>query len=84
MFLSGLALCLVGLVPPSMPHLITILALVAKFAISFTYNEIYVITAELYPTVIRNGAMSVCQTFSRFGAILSPQVQLLVRFIREV
>lgn len=50
-----------------MPHIVTILALLAKFCISFTYNSIYIITAELHPTVIRNSSVSICQTFARFG-----------------
>lgn len=61
-----------------LPYLVTILALTAKFAISFTYNGIYIITAEMYPTVIRNSAVSFCQTFARLGAVLAPNFQLLV------
>jgi hypothetical protein len=55
-----------------------VLALVAKFAISFTYNGIYIITAEMYPTVVRNSAVSICQSFGRLGSVLSPNFQLLV------
>jgi hypothetical protein len=62
-----------------MPFLITAMAMVGKFAITFTFNVIFVITAELYPTVIRNSAMSINQTFGRFGAIISPNIQLLVK-----
>lgn len=77
MSLSGIALLLVLFIPTNLPYLVTILALTAKFAISFTYNGIYIITAEMYPTVIRNSAVSFCQTFARLGAVLAPNFQLL-------
>ncbi len=64
-----------------MPNVITGLALVGKFAITFTLNVIFVITAELYPTVIRNSAMSINQTFGRLGSIISPNIQLLVKYL---
>jgi hypothetical protein len=64
-----------------MSIIVTVLALVAKFAISFTFNAIYMITAELYPTVIRNLAVSICQGFGRFGAVISPEIQLLGSFV---
>jgi OCT family organic cation transporter-like MFS transporter 4/5 len=53
MAVTGVALMFIQFVPKEMPYLITILALTGKFAISFTYNGIYIITAEIHPTVIR-------------------------------
>jgi OCT family organic cation transporter-like MFS transporter 4/5 len=79
MVMSGVGLLLIQFVPPTASWMITVLALLAKFSISFTYNGIYIITAEIYPTVIRNSCVSTCQTFSRFGAVISPQIQLIVR-----
>lgn len=38
----------------------------------------------MYPTVIRNSAVSICQTFARLGAVLAPNIQLLVRFISKI
>jgi hypothetical protein len=62
-----------------MPYVVTVLALISKFSISFTFNGMYIITAELYPTVVRSSAVSVCQTLARFGSIISPNIQLLVK-----
>ena len=61
-----------------LPSLVTVLALIGKFCISFTYNGVYIITAELHPTVIRNSSVSICQAFARIGAIIAPNIQLLV------
>jgi OCT family organic cation transporter-like MFS transporter 4/5 len=44
MTISGVCLISVMFVPTSMPYLVTVLALIGKFAISFTYNGIYIIT----------------------------------------
>jgi OCT family organic cation transporter-like MFS transporter 4/5 len=60
------------------PIWITILALVGKFTISFTYNGIYIVTSELYPTVIRTTAVAVCQCVGRLGGVIAPQINLLV------
>lgn len=63
-----------------MGYMVTVLALIGKFTISFTYNSIYIITAEIHPTVIRNSSVSLCQTFARMGAIIAPNIQLLVNY----
>lgn len=67
----------IGFVPANMKWLTIICFFLGKFSISFTYNAIMIITAETYPTVIRNTSLSICSVFSKFGAILSPYVQLL-------
>lgn len=78
MLMTGVSLLCVLFVPPDMGSLVTACALIGKFSISFTYNTIYIITGESHPTVIRTSAISVCQTFARMGAIIAPNVQLLV------
>jgi OCT family organic cation transporter-like MFS transporter 4/5 len=60
-----------------MKNLITALALVGKFAISFTINTVLVATAETYPTEIRNSAISFCSTQAEIGSVISPYIQLL-------
>jgi MFS transporter, OCT family, solute carrier family 22 (organic cation transporter), member 4/5 len=59
---------------------IRILALSGKFFISLACACAYIITAESYPTVIRGTALSVCNVFDRFGALLAPYIQLLVSY----
>jgi OCT family organic cation transporter-like MFS transporter 4/5 len=56
---------------------VTGLALLGKFFISFTFNGVFVVTAEAYPTEIRNTVMSLCAAQSRIGGVVAPYVQLL-------
>ena len=48
-----------------------------KFGASTAFGLVYVYTAELYPTGIRNTAIGTCSTFARVGGIFSYMVQLL-------
>ncbi|RNA15634.1 Organic cation transporter [Brachionus plicatilis] len=77
MTLSGLALLAVMFVPTDLGIVVTGLALVGKLTISFAFNTIYIVTAESHPTVIRNSAVAISQTFSRIAAVLAPNIQLL-------
>jgi OCT family organic cation transporter-like MFS transporter 4/5 len=76
----AVSLIAIGFVPENMTWLIVILFLVGKFSISFNFNAIYIITAESYPTIIRNSIMSVCSASGRIGAMLSPYVSLLAAY----
>jgi len=45
-----------------------------KVAIGFCFESCYIWTSEIFPTVIRNGALSVCSSFARIGAIIAPLI----------
>ncbi|XP_053768968.1 organic cation/carnitine transporter 2 isoform X3 [Desmodus rotundus] len=72
LFLGGSVLLFVQLVPPEWYYLSTVLVMVGKFGITAAFAMVYVYTAELYPTVVRNMGMGVSSTASRLGSILSP------------
>ncbi|XP_055458843.1 solute carrier family 22 member 21-like [Psammomys obesus] len=72
LFLGGSVLLLVHLVPSDLRYLSTVLVIVGKFGITSAYSMVYVYTAELYPTVVRNMGVGVSSTASRLGSILSP------------
>ena len=57
----------------------TLLALVGKFGASAAFGVIYLYTAEVFPTVMRNSGLGLCSICARFGAILSPYIGDLVR-----
>lgn len=61
-----------------MHTVIVVLALIGKFSISFTFNGVYIVTAELYPTTIRNSAISFCSAISRIGGVIAPYILILV------
>ena len=77
MSLTGVCLLCIIAVPTHLGWLVTTLALIAKFGISFTFNTIYIVTAEIYPTGIRNSALNILISFSCFGGLISPQVETL-------
>ncbi|XP_044803801.1 solute carrier family 22 member 5 isoform X2 [Bubalus bubalis] len=72
LFLGGSVLLFVQLVPPELYYLATVLVMVGKFGITAAFSMVYVYTAELYPTVVRNMGVGVSSTASRLGSILSP------------
>ncbi|XP_021068595.1 solute carrier family 22 member 5 isoform X1 [Mus pahari] len=72
LFLGGSVLLFMQLVPSDLHYLSTTLVMVGKFGITSAYSMVYVYTAELYPTVVRNMGVGVSSTASRLGSILSP------------
>ncbi|KAL9981131.1 hypothetical protein ACROYT_G009795 [Oculina patagonica] len=79
MLIGGLAGMLVLAVPDKTEYqpVITTLAMIGKFCILSTFLTIYVFTAELFPTVIRNIGVGVSSMMARIGAILAPYIVLL-------
>jgi MFS family permease len=55
----------------------TVTANVGKFGISSSFGILYVYSAELVPTVVRNFAMGTCSMTARLGGILAPLVVTL-------
>ena len=69
MTLAGVSLVCVAFVSIKLAWVVTLLALIAKFAISFTFNTVIIVTAEMYPTRIRNTIVSICYAASIVGPI---------------
>lgn len=64
-----------------MPWLIVCLTMIGKLAITSSYGAIYIITAEQFPTVIRNVGLGASSTFARIGGVIAPYVNHLVCYI---
>ena len=56
-----------------------VVAFFGKFAVSAAFCVMYLYTAELYPTQVRNIGLGLCSVGARLGGILSPIVLLSVR-----
>ncbi len=54
------------------------MAMIGKLCITFCFYRMYTITAEIYPTNIRNFLTSICLGIGRLGSAASPYVQLIV------
>lgn len=79
MTLAGVACLLALAVPSGKEYQVAVIVLVmfAKFFIISTFNSVYLYTAELYPTVIRNNGVGLCSMIARIGGITAPYVVLL-------
>lgn len=53
-------------------------AMLGKLAITSSYGTVYILTAEQFPTVIRNVGLGAGSTFARVGGILAPYVNIMV------
>ena len=51
-----------------------------KFCITCTFAIIYVYSAELYPTVLRQSAVGSCSIAGRFGSIIAPFIKELTQY----
>uniref|UniRef100_A0A673HNB2 Solute carrier family 22 member 13-like n=1 Tax=Sinocyclocheilus rhinocerous TaxID=307959 RepID=A0A673HNB2_9TELE len=72
--------CLLTLtVPADSAHIRTALAMVGKFGITASFAIIYIYSAELFPTVLRQTGIGVSSMFARIGGVLAPLINLLGR-----
>ncbi|XP_043914119.1 solute carrier family 22 member 6-B-like [Protopterus annectens] len=75
--LGGLACLLILAVPEDYPNVITGLAIGGKFGITASFDTVYLYTAEIFPTVIRQRGMGACSMFARIGGVLAPMINLV-------
>lgn len=58
-----------------------LLVMLGKFGITSAFSMVYVYTAELYPTVVRNMGVGASSMASRLGSILSPYFAYLGKWM---
>ncbi|KAH0629763.1 hypothetical protein JD844_012109 [Phrynosoma platyrhinos] len=68
LFLGGCVLLFIQLVPTYLSVLSVVLVMIGKFGITASFSMVYVYTAELYPTVVRNMGVGASSMASRFGS----------------
>lgn len=78
MLVSGLA-CLATMLPKMIGGeeylwLESCMALLGRMFSSGAYAILYLMSAELFPTVVRNSALGVCMVFESLGGIISPYI----------
>ncbi|KAJ8010949.1 hypothetical protein DPEC_G00080460 [Dallia pectoralis] len=77
LFIGGAACLLILAVPEDLPVVTTVIAVVGKFALASSFTIVYVYTAELYPTVVRQNGVGLNSMCARVGGILAPLIRLL-------
>ncbi|XP_058482944.1 solute carrier family 22 member 13-like [Solea solea] len=77
LFLGGLACLGILVIPKDLPVVITVIAVLGKFAATACFAVIFVYTAELYPTVLRQSGMGLNTMCGRVAGILQPLITLL-------
>ncbi|XP_031561203.1 organic cation transporter protein-like [Actinia tenebrosa] len=77
MFLSALLCLSVLVIPGDNKTAVLAIAIIGRVLNSCCFNNVYLYTSELYPTVIRNVGIGFGSTCARIGAILSPYIVML-------
>uniref|UniRef100_A0A3Q2XG83 Solute carrier family 22 member 5-like n=1 Tax=Haplochromis burtoni TaxID=8153 RepID=A0A3Q2XG83_HAPBU len=82
LLLGGASLYFIQLVPHGLSYLSITLEMVGKFGITTGTALMFVYTAELFPTVLRNTATGMCTTVSRVGSCIAPFLLKLSQYFK--
>ncbi|KAM4606047.1 solute carrier family 22 member 13-like [Polymixia lowei] len=80
LFFAGSACLVMLVIPKDLPVVITVIAVLGKFGATASFSIVYVYTAELYPTVLRQNGVGLNSMCARVGGILAPLIWLLEVF----
>lgn len=75
---AGSVMILVTFVPSQYTSIIRIMFFIGMCATSSAFAILYVFSAEIWPTGMRNTLMNICSMIGRFGSMLAPLAFLLV------
>ncbi|XP_074472029.1 solute carrier family 22 member 6 [Sebastes fasciatus] len=74
---GGTACLLTIFIPSELSAIKTALAMIGKFGITASLSIIYVYSAEVFPTVIRQNGIGIGSMCARTGGVLAPMLYLL-------
>lgn len=74
MIFGGVSCIASAFVPSDLVALKVTLAMLGKFGITASYAIIYLMAAEVFPTVVRNIGMGISSMSARIGGMLAPQI----------
>lgn len=74
---GGLACLLTIFIPDDLSVVRTVLAMVGKFGITASLSIVYIYSAEVFPTVIRQNGIGMGSMCARAGGVIAPVIYLL-------
>ncbi|KAL2085499.1 hypothetical protein ACEWY4_018819 [Coilia grayii] len=77
LFIGGTACLAITAIPEDLPVVVTVIAVLGKFCLAASFTIVYVYTAELYPTVLRQNGVGLNSMCARVAGILAPLIGLL-------
>ncbi|XP_067279417.1 solute carrier family 22 member 4 [Pseudorasbora parva] len=80
LIIGGGFLLLLQLIPDRLHWLALAVEMAGKFGFTMSFTVVYIYTAELYPTVLRNLGIGMCSSAARIGSITAPYVIFLGTF----
>ncbi|XP_033021375.1 solute carrier family 22 member 13-like [Lacerta agilis] len=80
LLLGGAFCLLIAVIPKDLPIIVTVFAIMGKFIMSGSLSISYVYSAELFPTIVRQTGVGLCQTATRLAGIISPLIGLLDKY----
>ncbi|XP_058024252.1 solute carrier family 22 member 3 [Ahaetulla prasina] len=69
---AGVACLITAFLPKDIPWLSTAVAILARLGITITFELVYLVNSELYPTVFRNFGVSLCSGMCDIGGTVAP------------
>ncbi|XP_034284417.1 solute carrier family 22 member 3 [Pantherophis guttatus] len=69
---AGAACLITAFLPTDIPWLSTVVAILARLGITITFELVYLVNSELYPTVFRNFGISICSGMCDIGGTVAP------------
>ncbi|XP_042633308.1 solute carrier family 22 member 6-A-like [Cyprinus carpio] len=80
---GGLACLLTIFIPDDQSIVRTVLAMVGKFGITASLSIVYIYSAEVFPTVIRQNGIGMGSMCARAGGVIAPIIYLLRNISRH-
>uniref|UniRef100_A0A8C6PRL0 Solute carrier family 22 member 5 n=1 Tax=Nothobranchius furzeri TaxID=105023 RepID=A0A8C6PRL0_NOTFU len=74
LIIGGGVLLLIQFIPDTLQYVALALEMSGKFGFTMAFTIVYIYTAEIYPTVLRNVGMGMCSSAARIGSITAPYV----------
>ncbi|KAM3869455.1 organic cation/carnitine transporter 2 [Diretmus argenteus] len=74
LIIGGGLLLLIQCIPDNLQEVARALEMTGKFGFTMAFSVVYIYTAEIYPTVLRNVGIGMCSSAARIGSITAPYV----------